>query len=159
MKRLPTSFYILRVFPSRMYYHRQQCRCQSWKKEFFCLITVLLEMIQAFTYWCVSTLLHTKFIYLTGDAEGLIVGPDLISCLNEDPRCTIGCWTGLAKSEFEILFAVFKSAPTIKSTGLAEPWPLLLAWWGKPCWFPGVCCVRSGGLIVFNAENKIRYHY
>ena len=100
-----------------------------------------------------------EFVYLTGDAEGLIVGPDLISCLNEDPRCTIGCWMGLAKSEFETLFAVFKSAPTIKSTGLAEPWPLLLVWWGKPCWFPGVCCVRSGGLIVFNAENKVRYRY
>ena len=101
----------------------------------------------------------TKFEYLTGDAEGLIVGPDLISCLNGDPWCTIGCWIGLAKSEFEFWFAVFKSAPTIKSTGLAEPCPLFFVRWGKTCWFSGDCWVRSGGLIVFNAENRIRYHY
>ena len=101
----------------------------------------------------------TKFEYLTGDAEGLIVGPDLISCLNGDPWCTIGCWIGLAKSEFEFWFAVFKSAPTIKSTGLAEPCPLFFVRWGKTCWFSGDCWVRSGGLIVFNAENRIRYRH
>ena len=92
--------------------------------------------------------------YLTGDADGLIVGPGLILWSKEEPLWTIGCWTGGGYSGFELFVPVFRSTPTITSTGLAEP-----IFWSfekcvRTCWGTPACWDRSGGLIVLRAESR-----
>ena len=119
MKRL-ILFYILRVSPFHKCYHLPQCKYQFWKIfsimiryrwiDFYKILMEIWNNINNFNY-----------PYLTGDADGLIVGPGLILLSKEWPRWTIGCWTGGGYSGFELFVPVFRSTPTITSTGLAEP--------------------------------------
>ena len=97
--------------------------------------------------------------YLTGDADGLIVGPGLILCSNDEPRWTMGCWTGWWYSELVFFVPVFRSTPTMTSTGLAEPRFCSFVKCGWDCWRTPICWERSGGIIVLRAASRILNTY